>query len=214
LQRLIGDPSIPDLSKLRLVAIYALRYNKSPNSALPILTDLLRTTTNLSPSQINLIRYLVTYHNSLITSTTAGAAGIAPLFQSSSFFADARSRIQRGLKGVENVYTQHSPRLESTLQDLIKSRLKDTSYPFVEGGGTTRDRPQDIIVFVVGGATYEEARMVAGLNAATPGVRTVLGGTSILNSEMFLEEVRGSVEGWGLGGADTAEGRLRSAIGR
>lgn len=144
----------------------------------------------------------------------SAAGGLAPLFQSSSFFADARSRLQRGLKGVENVYTQHSPRLESTLQDLIKGRLRDALYPFVEGGGTTRDKPQDIVVFIVGGTTYEEARMVASINASTPGVRVVLGGTSVLNSEMFLNEVEGAVAGWGMSGDNSAEGRLRSAVGR
>ena len=44
------------------------------------------------------------------------------------------------------------------------------------------DRPQDIIVFVVGGVTYEEAMAVAMLNKATPGVRIVLGGTTVHNS--------------------------------
>lgn len=44
-------------------------------------------------------------------------------------------------------------------------------------------RPQDIIVFVIGGATYEEALTVYNLNRATPGVRTVLGGTTVHNTE-------------------------------
>lgn len=112
------------------------------------------------------------------------------------------------------MYTQHTPRLESTLQDLIKGKLKDTSYPFVEGGGTTRDKPQDIIVFEVGGTTYEEARMVAGINASTPGIRIVLGGTGVVNSEIFFTEVQTAVTGWGLDGDNSAEGRLRSALTR
>jgi vacuolar protein sorting-associated protein 45 len=179
----------------------------------PVLTDLLRTTSNLNHSQISLIQYLLKYHASLHNIPTTGAAGgLAPLFQSSSFFADARSRLQRGLKGVENVYTQHAPRLESTLQDLIKGKLREQLYPFVEGGGTTQAKPQDILCFIVGGTTYEEARMVAGINASTPGVRIVLGGTSIVNSEMFLEEVAASVEAWGMAGENTPEGRLRSAV--
>ena len=201
------------MNKLRLVAIYALRYSKSPNSALPLLTDLLRTSTSLSPSQINLIQKLLTFHSSL-HSIPASTQGLAPLFQSSSFFSDARNRLQRGIKGVENVYTQHTPRLESTLQDLIKGRLRDAVYPFVEGGGSTRDKPQDIIVFMVGGATYEEARMVAGINASTPGVRVVLGGTGTPNSEIFLNEVEGAVTSWGLEGNGTAESRLRNAVAR
>jgi hypothetical protein len=202
------------MNKLRLVALYALRYSKLPNSSVPILTDLLRTTTNLPASQISLIQTLLVYHSSLHNVPASASGGLAPLFQSSSFFADARSRLQRGLKGVENVYTQHSPRLEGTLQDLIKGRLRDALYPFVEGGGTTRDKPQDIVVFIVGGATYEEARMTASINASTPGVRVVLGGTSVLNSEMFLNEVEGTVAGWGMAGDNTAEARLRGAVGR
>lgn len=67
-------------------------------------------------------------------------------------------------------------------------RLKEASYPFVEsgaGGSISRDRPQDIIVFMVGGATFEEARYIAMLNAATPGVRIILGGTTVHNSQRY-----------------------------
>lgn len=44
-------------------------------------------------------------------------------------------------------------------------------------------RPQDIIVFVIGGATYEEALTVYNLNRSTPGVRIVLGGTTVHNTK-------------------------------
>lgn len=213
LQQLISDPRVPAMSKLRLVAIYALRYSKSPNSSLDSLVDSLHAT-SLTAADISIIQQLLTFHNSLINHSASQSGGFAPLFQSGSFFSDARSRLQRGLKGVENVYTQHTPLLESTLQDLIKGKLRDTAYPFVDGGITSRDKPQDIVVFMIGGTTYEEARMVAGVNASTPGVRIVLGGTGILNSEMFLGEVEGAVSGWGLAGDRSAEGRLRSAVGR
>jgi vacuolar protein sorting-associated protein 45 len=112
------------------------------------------------------------------------------------------------------VYTQHSPRLETTIQDLIKGRLRDNQYPFVEGGGTTRDKPQDIIVFMIGGATYEEAKMVAQVNASSPGVRVVLGGTSIHNSASFLDEVEEAVDSWPEAPPTSAAGRLRKEVGR
>lgn len=115
---------------------------------------------------------------------------------------------------MENVYTQHSPRLESTLQDLIKGKLSQTLYPFVEGGGQTRDRPQDIVVFIVGGTTYEEAKMVAEINASSHGVRVVLGGTTVHNSTSFLEEVDDAVESWPKGREGTAGARLRREVGR
>lgn len=212
LQRLIQDPSIPAPNKLRLTAIYALRYSKHPSNSTPMLLDLLAVAGNLSRHRINLITKLLTYHHSL-QPVAAAAGGIPDLFQSGSLFSGARDRF-KGLKGVENVYTQHSPRLEGTLQDLIKGRLREQLYPFVEGGGVTRDKPQDIIVFMVGGTTYEEAKMVAQVNASSPGVRVVLGGTTVHNSSSFLEEVEDAVDAWPEPAPATAAGRLRREVGR
>ncbi|NXM35868.1 VPS45 protein, partial [Oxyruncus cristatus] len=88
----------------------------------------------------------------------------------------------KGLKGIENVYTQHQPLLQETLDQLIKGKLKDGQYPYL-GPNTLRDRPQDIVVFLIGGATYEEALAVYNLNRSNPGVRIVLGGTTIHNTK-------------------------------
>ncbi|NXU77988.1 VPS45 protein, partial [Oreotrochilus melanogaster] len=85
-------------------------------------------------------------------------------------------------QGVENVYTQHQPLLQETLDQLIKGKLKDNHFPYL-GPNTLRDRPQDIIVFIIGGATYEEALTVYNLNRTNPGVRVVLGGTTIHNTK-------------------------------
>lgn len=113
------------------------------------------------------------------------------LYSSSDLFSRARTGF-KGLKGVENVYTQHSPFLEKTLSLLTKGRLREQTYPFIdpEDGSVQqalKERPQDIIVFMVGGTTYEEAKMVAGINQSIPGVRIVLGGTTVHNSESFLK---------------------------
>ncbi|KAF1809274.1 Sec1-like protein [Eremomyces bilateralis CBS 781.70] len=215
LQRLIQDPAVPASNKLRLTAIYALRYSKHPSNSTPMLLDLLSVAGNLSRFRIALISKLLTYHSSLApVPASAGVSGLPDLFQSTNLFSSARERF-RGLKGTENVYTQHSPRLESTLQELIRGRLKEQLYPFVDGGGSTKDKPQDIVVFMVGGVTYEEAKMVAQINASSPGVRIVLGGTSVHNSESFLDEVEDAVDSWpeaARGG--TANERLRREVGR
>jgi len=176
-----------------------------------MLLDLLAVAGGLSRHRINLITKLLTYHDSLQTTTAAG--GVPDLFQPGSFFGGARDRL-KGLKGVENVYTQHSPRLEATLQDMIKGRLSQQLYPFVEGGGSTKDKPQDIIVFMVGGATYEEAKMVAQVNASSPGIRVVLGGTTIHTSTSFLEEVEDAVDSWPEPPATSAAARLKREVGR
>ncbi|KAJ9623622.1 vacuolar protein sorting-associated protein 45 [Taxawa tesnikishii (nom. ined.)] len=212
LQRLIQDPKVPPDNKLRLVAIYALRYSSHQSNSTPALMDLLSVAGGISRHRINLILKLLTYAHSLQSATQAG--GIPDLFQPSSIFSGARDRFNRGLRGVENVYTQHSPRLETTLQDLIKGRLREAQYPFVEGGGATRDKPQDIIIFMIGGTTYEEAKMVAQVNASSPGVRVVLGGTSVHNSASFLDEVEEAVDSWPEAPPSSAAGRLRKEVGR
>jgi vacuolar protein sorting-associated protein 45 len=195
------------------VALYALRFEKSPSNALPMLVDLLTAAGGVSARQADLVAKLLTYHSSLQQSQAAGAGGITDLLDSTGIFGGARDRF-KGLKGVENVYTQHSPLLETTLQNLVKGKLRDAQYPFVEGGAATRDKPQDVVVFIIGGATYEEAKMVAGMNASIPGVRVVLGGTTVHNAATFLEEVDDAVSGWPEAPPTSAAGRLRKELAR
>lgn len=112
------------------------------------------------------------------------------MFSNQTFLSRSKSAL-KGLKGVDNVYTQHTPHLGDTLDLLIKARLKDNEYPHVanDGNQLVRERPQDIIVFVCGGTTFEEARYIAQLNATTPGVRIVLGGNNIHNTRSFMQQI-------------------------
>lgn len=176
-----------------------------------MLVDLLTAAGGVSTRRADLVTKILAYHQSLQQSQAAG--GISDIFESAGIFSAAGSRF-KGLKGVENVYTQHSPLLETTLQNLIKGRLRDQQYPFVEGGGSTRDKPQDVVVFIIGGATYEEAKMVATINASSPGIRVVLGGTTIHNAATFLEELDDATSSWPEPPPTTAAGRLRKELGR
>ncbi len=184
---------------------------KHPSNQLPMLVDLLSAAGGVPARRADMVAKLLTYHSS--SSNRRQPGGIANLFESTGIFGGASNRF-KGLKGVENVYTQHSPLLETTLQNMVKGKLRDQQYPFIEGGGTTKDKPQDIVVFIIGGATYEEAKMVAAINASSPGVRVVLGGTTIHNASTFLEEVDDAVSSWPEPPPTTAAGRLRKEIGR
>uniref|UniRef100_A0A7N8Y9T7 Vacuolar protein sorting-associated protein 45 n=1 Tax=Mastacembelus armatus TaxID=205130 RepID=A0A7N8Y9T7_9TELE len=176
-RRLLQNPRLSELDAVRLVMLYALRYERHSSSILPSLMDELsrKGVSERHRRVMSVVEYggKRVRGSDLITPTDAVAI-------TKQFF--------KGLKGVENVYTQHQPLLHDTLDQLIKGRLKDSQFPYL-GPSSLRDRPQDIIVFMIGGAMYEEALTVYNLNRSTPGVRIVLGGSSIHNTKSFLEEV-------------------------
>ncbi|XP_077403878.1 vacuolar protein sorting-associated protein 45 [Vanacampus margaritifer] len=183
-RRLLQNPRVTELDAARLVALYALRYERHSSSVLPALMDELARR-GVSERRRKMVQCVVEYGGKRVR----GSDLIAPtdaVAITKQFF--------KGLKGVENVYAQHQPLLHDTLDQLLKGRLKDSQFPYL-GSSSLRDRPQDVLVFVIGGATYEEALSVYNLNRNTPGVRVVLGGTSMLNTKSFLEEVMSSTCG-------------------
>uniref|UniRef100_A0A3Q3BKH7 Vacuolar protein sorting-associated protein 45 n=1 Tax=Haplochromis burtoni TaxID=8153 RepID=A0A3Q3BKH7_HAPBU len=173
-RRLLQNPRVSELDAVRLVMLYALRYERHSSSILSSLMDEL-SRRGVSERHRRMVQAAVEYGgkrirgSDLITPTDAVSI-------TKQFF--------KGLKGVENVYTQHQPLLHDTLDQMIKGRLKDSQFPYL-GASSLRDRPQDILVFMIGGATYEEALTVYNLNRSTPGVRIVLGGSNIHNTKSY-----------------------------
>lgn len=97
------------------------------------------------------------------------------------------------MKGVENVYTQHTCLLKEILEDVFKGRPLDQMYPLIGSELTFRRPPQQVVVFIVGGATYEEALTIHTMNLS--GYRCILGGTTIHNSDSFIKEVLAATSG-------------------
>ncbi|XP_030320837.1 vacuolar protein sorting-associated protein 45 isoform X2 [Calypte anna] len=180
-RRLLQNPKVTELDAARLVMLYALHYERHSSNSLPGLLAELRTR-GVAEKYRKLVAAVVEYGGKRVRGSE--------LFSPKDAVAITKQFL-KGLKGVENVYTQHQPLLQETLDQLIKGKLKDNHFPYL-GPNTLRDRPQDIIVFIIGGATYEEALTVYNLNRTNPGVRVVLGGTTIHNTKSFLEEVTAS----------------------
>ncbi|XP_072934166.1 vacuolar protein sorting-associated protein 45 [Epargyreus clarus] len=184
LKSLIANESVRNEDAAKLVALYALRYEKHAGNALPALVEALKGRAGEAAARAAVL--LLEY-------------GGAHARQSDLFgLQDAvkiTKRLFKGVKGVENIYTQHTPLLKDTLEDLIKGKLRENLYPTLGDDLNGQRRPQDIIVFMVGGTTYEEALCVHQLNQAYPGVRIILGGTTIHNSASFMEEVKSAMAG-------------------
>ncbi|VDC00704.1 unnamed protein product [Peniophora sp. CBMAI 1063] len=190
-QTFIADSTVSPRNKLRLVILYALRYQKQRASDIANLINLA-------------LQNGVTREDARLVYALLNIAGADQrqddLYSTESLLALGRSAL-KGLKGVENVYMQHTPHLSQTLEHLFKGRLREASYPFLESPGpnASLQRPQDVIIFIIGGTTYEEARHIALLNqegAATGGARLLLGGTCVHNSSSFQEMIRGAAAGF------------------
>ncbi|CAL5058468.1 unnamed protein product [Urochloa decumbens] len=174
---LLNNESVSDIDRLRLVMLYALRYEKeSPVQLMQLFNKLASCSAKYKSG---LVQFLL---------KQAGAdKRTGDLYGNRDLLNIARN-MARGLKGVENVYTQHQPLLFHTMEGIVKGRLRDADYPLV-GNHFQHGRPQDVVIFIVGGTTYEEAKSVALYNAANPGVRFFLGGSVVLNSKRFLEDL-------------------------
>jgi len=172
----ISSPKIQPTDKLRLTLLYIIKY-ESYDEARELRTKLLEK--GLSTTQVGLIDALLDY---------AGENRRAPgLFSSGSIVKALGKALSTSLNGVENVFTQHEPLLSNILDSVSKGKLKDSQFPLISNSSS--GRPNEVVVFIVGGATYEEATKVAEFNKANPGMKVVLGGSCIHNSNSFLKEV-------------------------
>ncbi|BEI85897.1 hypothetical protein CcaverHIS002_0601840 [Cutaneotrichosporon cavernicola] len=193
-QQIIASPKVPAQNKLRVAILYALRYQKFYGNHITAVVDAL-ITAGVSADKARLVYVMLNFAGADVRQDD--------LFMNDNLFSRGKSAL-KGLKGVENVYTQHTPHLMETLDLLFKGRLTERSYPFMEGDeGARSQRPQDIIVFILGGATYEESRAIALLNqrlagneGGPGGTRILLGGSCVHNSTSFLDMVTAAAETW------------------
>uniref|UniRef100_A0A8C4ZU69 Vacuolar protein sorting-associated protein 45 n=1 Tax=Gadus morhua TaxID=8049 RepID=A0A8C4ZU69_GADMO len=128
-RRLLRLPGVCELDAVRLVMLYALRYERHSNSALPAMMEELAKR-GVSEKYRKMVHSVVEYGgkrvrgSDLVTATDAVAI---------------TKQFLKGLKGVENVYTQHQPLLQDTLDQLVKGKLRDAQFPYL-GASSLRDR--------------------------------------------------------------------------
>mmetsp|Transcript_26975 Transcript_26975/g.43432 ORF Transcript_26975/g.43432 Transcript_26975/m.43432 type:complete len:370 (-) Transcript_26975:4580-5689(-) len=175
----VRSSNTSQVDAVRLVLLYAIRYETHSGNALTQLKRMLREK-GVTEVDIQLIDHMLAY---------AGASKRGDdLFGESTLLSKSLKLATRAVKGVSNVYTQHKPLVHETLESISKAKLKDTVYPFI-GGGNVRDKPRDVIVFMLGGVTFEEAAAVHRINASNIGLNVVIGGSCIHNSKSFLAEL-------------------------
>jgi vacuolar protein sorting-associated protein 45 len=198
----LTSPTIKIPDKLRLGLLYALRYETSAN--LHMLQQVM-SKGGVPADMISLIPSMLRY-------------GGYQQRTSHKLYADSHNIMTRMTKnivgavaGVDNVYAQHVPILMDTIQQVLRGKLSTKEYPVVASGasyagpqGTPTSStnhhmgnlesvvPEEILIFMVGGITYEEGMKISELNQQNKGrgIRIVLAGSTVHNSTSFLDELR------------------------
>eukprot|EP00003_Mantamonas_plastica_P032393 TRINITY_DN878_c0_g5_i2.p1 TRINITY_DN878_c0_g5~~TRINITY_DN878_c0_g5_i2.p1 ORF type:complete len:383 (+),score=141.09 TRINITY_DN878_c0_g5_i2:1200-2348(+) len=192
LELLSRDQGIVNYDRLRLILLYALKYEGKSSNMVMTLIDIAQEK-GIEDDVVAILKGLLQYAGKEVRGVD--------LFSNKDLFAKSKKFFSSGLKGVENVYTQHKPYLATVLEQIVKGKLSVQDYPFANARQVTKDTPRDVIIFIVGGATYEEATTVYNFNQQHQGINVVLGGTFIHNSATFIDEMKTLVgEGHGFGG--------------
>lgn len=165
-----------------MLCLYALKYENNPASEL---SNLLTKINNNEVS--NIVTKVLKMYGS--KSRMAGIDG--SIFNNTG---SSKSNVGNWLSHLTggnetenaNVFMQCKPRLSVLLEKIRNGQLKGNNFTTI---GDSKGIPRDIIIFFVGGVTYEEARIVEEFNRSNFGIKVAIGGTSIISSETFLQNV-------------------------
>ena len=126
---LLQDPLVKDFDKIKLLALYSLRYEN--DDRIEKLKDLLRQK-GISQESLNMINYLLEY------------AGVAKrsgdLFSNKDMLGEAKQLWKKTFKNVPNIYTQHQPYILNIIDQINKGKLKENEYPTSNGPCNFKER--------------------------------------------------------------------------
>ena len=182
----LADPNVQAADKLRLVMLYSLRYQKEGEREIRFLERSLLDC-GLDKEQVAVV--------GLLRQHAGVAVRGSDIFNKRTVMGAAKGLVRRQMqeiKGVSNVLTRYEPLLASRLAALKMGgvgALRDSEFKVL--GGARAGRPQLIIVFMLGGATYAEARCVADFNRdnASSGLRAILGSNVMHSTSSYIQDI-------------------------
>eukprot|EP01122_Echinamoeba_exundans_P007968 TRINITY_DN2554_c0_g1_i1.p1 TRINITY_DN2554_c0_g1~~TRINITY_DN2554_c0_g1_i1.p1 ORF type:complete len:438 (+),score=102.65 TRINITY_DN2554_c0_g1_i1:626-1939(+) len=176
-------PPITKEDALRLVMLFSLRYEAEGTSELERFLTVLQQRFEFTAQELSVIKLLRHYAGERVRSQSV------PLFQNKHWLGSLGGSLKKGLVGVTNIFMQHKPHLDALLTQLHEGKLNERDFPYMVGS-SGKEKPTEVMIFVVGGVTYEEAAHIASLNAGNDrGCTYLLGGTSILSPYSFLKDL-------------------------
>ena len=86
-----------------------------------------------------------------------------------------------------NVFEQNVPLVVTMIENVLKNKLMENEYPFTDMV-PLKDIPKNIIIYIIGGVTFGEAKQIKDLNQKYPDCHFIIGGSSQINSKMFFDD--------------------------
>lgn len=223
LLEVLDNPAISTPNKVKLVLIYVAKYPNNLNE-LSIFLSKMNDPSKMDPLPTQSQLALVQKFNKMFGSTALknndnNSNNIGNIFNKKININLLFSNNNDQQHKTDNIYMQYIPKLNETLNTLInpptgqnQTRVHPELLTLVperveaQYGSRPPNAVQDIIIYVKGGVTYEESRLIHDLSAANSKVNLIIGGDTILNSSMWLERMYDMVNG----GTEEAAGVRRT----
>ncbi|KAH0789538.1 Vacuolar protein sorting-associated protein 45 [Histomonas meleagridis] len=169
----INDMNVTNDNALRISILYCLRYSNSKGADI----DSIKSALYNRPNGEILV--------SLIDKFIEQFPKTEQMFSTKSILSKAKNLI--GLDESQNKFMQYTPQLYTMLQKLSKGQMDAQMFQSIKELPPNSEL-QRVIVFYVGGATYEEGRIAYASND----MNVIVGGTTIHNMHSFVYEEIGS----------------------
>jgi vacuolar protein sorting-associated protein 45 len=215
LMQKLESPAVKVPDKLRLGLLYALRYETTGNLHM---VQSAMSKNGVPAEMVQFITLLLRYGGQKSRGPGLYSGGILS-GESSNMLSKMTKSFMTSVQGIDNVYAQHVPLVMDTIQAVLKGKLSSKTHPIVydanaagaasslrrsgSGNGSSHGVssssssgegliPQEILIFMVGGITYEEGTKIYELNETLKprGIQIVLAGSTVHNSTSFLDELK------------------------
>ncbi|MES1914904.1 MAG: hypothetical protein MHM6MM_006929 [Cercozoa sp. M6MM] len=171
--------------KLRLVLLFALRFEQqAKHDDLPTLRAYLRD----EAGDDETLRRRVDAVDALLRFAGRNARRGDLFGHEKSMLRKLGTSLKRGIRGVENVFTEHKPLLARTVEEAMQGALSTDEFP-CQSGKVPQSAPGQLFVFMVGGTCFEEAEAVNTLTQQLAQTEVILGGTHLHNSRSFVDDL-------------------------
>lgn len=177
---IISQPDVSVDHKVKLILLYSIRFKLANITSF---INRMNETTNPPPSlvQIKLLN------------------NFPKLFKSVEYKQhESENQFKKFLKNFNNtgndidnnIFLQYKPPLQEYLNNFImQNGLMENLNTLVPDTLSATNSVQDIIIYIKGGITYEEAKIVHDINSTNRRINLIIGGDQILDSHQWLENL-------------------------